>query len=65
MSIYKNIQKLCKDKGLSVTALETELGFTRGYLYKWENHTPSIENVKNVSDYFGITVDELIKEGCD
>ena len=59
--MYQKIQKICKEKGVSVNRLEKDLGFTRGSLYKWMEHTPSINKVKAVADYFGIAVDELVK----
>ena len=33
-----------------------------GTVRGWKNSSPSIENLKKVADYFGITVDELISE---
>lgn len=34
MPIYTNIKKTCKQKGISVTKLEADLGFARSTIYK-------------------------------
>lgn len=62
MPIYNNIKAVCKSRGVSISKLEEDLGFTRSSLYKWDRHQPSIGNLKKVADYFNITVDELISE---
>ena len=33
-----------------------------GTVRGWKTSSPSIENLKKVADYFGITVDELISD---
>ena len=38
MPIYTNIKKTCKQKGISVTKLEADLGFARSTIYKWDTH---------------------------
>lgn len=60
--LYEKIQKICDSKGLTVSGLEKDLGFSNSTIRKWKNSSPSIENLKKVADYFGITVDELISE---
>ena len=35
MPIYTNIKKTCKQKGISVTKLEADLGFARSTIYKY------------------------------
>lgn len=42
MPIYTNIKKTCKQKGISVTKLEADLGFARSTIYKWDTHQPGI-----------------------
>lgn len=65
MPIYNNIKAVCKSRGVSVSKLEEDLGFTRSSLYKWDRHQPGIGNLKKVADYFNITVDELISDPAD
>lgn len=57
--LYEKIRKLCKEKGVTVTEVERELGFGRGSLSKIDKHKPSNEKIKTIADYFGISQDEL------
>lgn len=58
--MLEKILKLCKAKGISMTALEKELGFGRATISKWKNADPSAIKLKKVADYFGVSVDYLI-----
>lgn len=58
--MYKKIKELCKQKGKSINQLEQDLGFTRGSIYKWNIHKPSVLKVKYVADYFEVSVESLI-----
>ena len=60
--ITKNIRQLCTEKGISLWALERELGLGNGSIAKWESRSPRVENLKLVADYFGVTVDDLLYE---
>ena len=57
--LYEKIRKLCREKGVTVTEAERELGFGRGSLSKIDKHKPSNEKIKALSNYFGISQDEL------
>ena len=60
MLTYETIKKLCKDKGVSVTGAEKELGFARGSLCKVNTNKPSIENVQKLANYFDVSVEYLM-----
>jgi len=60
MLTYQTIKDLCKQKGVTITGTEKELGFSRGSLCKVETSTPSAEKVQKLADYFGVTTDYLI-----
>lgn len=60
MLIYETIKKLCKQKGVTITGTEKELGFARGSLCKINTSTPGLERVQKSADFFGITVEELV-----
>ena len=60
--ILKKVSELCKKKGISIAKLERELGIGNGTVGKWASSSPTVDNVKKVADYFGVTVDELIAE---
>ena len=60
MSTYETIKKLCKERGIAVTALEKELGFGRGSIGKLRNSQTSAERLQKIADYFNVTVDYLV-----
>lgn len=57
--MYKKIKDLCNNAGITITGLESTLGFARGSLSKIDNHKPSAEKLQKIADYFGIRVDWL------
>ena len=61
--IYKNIVKLCKDRGISIAKLERETGLGNGTIGRWEKSFPNVENAEKVADFFGVTVDSLMAAG--
>jgi len=58
--IYEKIQKLCKERGVTIYKLEKELNFSESSICKWKSSNPSIDKVQAVADYFDVTVDFLI-----
>lgn len=58
--IYQRIKDLCKQKGLTVTGLEKELGFSRGSLIKIDKSTPSVDRLQKIADRLGVTSDFLM-----
>lgn len=58
--IYKNIEERCKEKGISVSALEKTLGLGNATIKGWNESSPKVCNLKKVADFFGCTVDELL-----
>lgn len=61
--LYDKIQRLCQERGISVYRLETDLGFGKSSVQRWKTASPTVRNLKKVADYFGVTVDALLKEG--
>ena len=60
--IYKKIAKLCAEKGISIYFLERTLELGNGTIKGWETTNPRVDLLKKVCDYFGITIDEIMKE---
>lgn len=60
--LFEKISTLCEKRNITIAKLERECAMGNGTVRGWKNSSPSIENLKKVSDYFGITVDELISE---
>lgn len=60
--IYEKVAKLCADRGMSIRALELELKMGNGTIKGWEKTNPRVDLLKKVCDFFGVTLDEMMKE---
>lgn len=63
--IVDNIRRLADSRGLSINRLESSVGLSSGTINKWDTNIPSVVRVKAVADFFGVTVDELLKPDAD
>lgn len=61
----ERVKQLCKEKGVSMNAAESEMGLAKGYISKLDNSNPNQKTLQKMSDYFGVSVEFLItgKEG--
>lgn len=59
--IYTKISNLCRNRGISIARLEREMGFGNATIRGWVTSSPTVEKLKAVADYFGVTVDELLE----
>lgn len=60
--ILHNIEALCASRGISIYKLEKELNISENCIKRWDEAKPRVDNIKKVADYFGVTIDELLKE---
>lgn len=60
--IYTNVSNLCQSRGISIAKLEKELGFGNATIRGWTSSSPTVEKLKAVADYFGVTVDDLLSD---
>lgn len=58
MSFYEKLENLCKNRGITVTALTKELGYSSsaGTTWKKSNGMPRNSTVKKISEYFGVPI---------
>ena len=63
MALGEILTNLRKAKGLSQEQLAEELNLTRQTISKWElnQSTPDIDYLLQLSNFFGVTTDYLIK----
>lgn len=62
---YDKYVVLCKQKGVSPSKAAEEAGFAKSLVTKWRNNKidiPSADIIGKLSDYFNITVSELLGE---
>ena len=63
MTFFNNIQRLCNEKGISVTALGQELGLSNATTAGWRRGSqPRGKTLKMLADYFEVTVDQLMED---
>lgn len=60
--MFEKIESLCRKQKISVTALEAKLGFGRCTILKWKKSSPTVDKLKKVADYFGVSIEELLTE---
>lgn len=63
MTFGENLVNLRKSKGVSQERLAEELGLTRQTISKWElnQSTPDLQYIVQMSEYFEVSVDYLVK----
>lgn len=61
MTFYQKLETLCKNRGITITTLANELGFSSsaGTTWKKLKSKPRNSTLKKIADYFGIVIDEL------
>ena len=63
--IFNNVRHLWREKGISITKLEDDLGFARSSVCKWNKNEPGIRKVQKVAEYLGVPIEELLRETED
>lgn len=67
MLFNEKIKKIRKESNLTQEELSEKLNVSRQAITKWETGEgiPDIENLKQISNLFNISIDELVKEDLD
>lgn len=60
--IYENVLRLCRERGIAVARLEKETGLGNATVRGWATSSPQVDKLKSVADFFGVTVDSLIRD---
>lgn len=59
MTSFEKVSQLCKSRGVSISKLERELGFSNGSLKGRGNGTIQYERLEKISKYFEVDVNIL------
>lgn len=62
--IYENVQQLCRERNISIVELEKLCGIGNGTIGKWNGKisSPRVDKLQAIASYFGVSVDELLRE---
>ena len=59
MTLKDRVKALAQERGISLPALESELGFGNSTIVKWDKSTPNADKLNAVAKYFNVTMDYL------
>lgn len=60
MTVFDRIKFLANKRGVSVSKVATDLGFSENLFYQWKTASPKSDRLEAVADYFGVSVDYLL-----
>lgn len=59
-TLYENVKAISAQRGISIAELERKADLSVGSICKWDVVSPSVKNLKKVTDVLGIGLDELV-----
>lgn len=59
MGLYENVRDVAKLKGYSINRLEKELGFARNSISKFNKNVPSVEKLRQISEFLEVPIETL------
>lgn len=59
-SLKERIYNLAHQRNLSVRQIEKDLGWADRSISKWDTNRPSIDKVRTIADYFGVSIDFIL-----
>lgn len=59
--VYDNIKKICENKGITISQIERDLGFSNASIRKWKECDPGVKKVQKVADYLKVPIERLLK----
>lgn len=62
MSVYENVKKIAKQRGLSLQKVAEEAGLGINSIYDWRKIDPSISKVQKVADVLHVSLNELVND---
>lgn len=62
MNSVERVKAICKERKIPISKLERECGFSNGYIGQLRKGMFPADRLKAVSNYLGVSVDELLGE---
>lgn len=59
MTLFENVKKLAKKRGLSLQDVAIQSGLSKNTIYKWKDYTPSDPYIIAVAKTLGVKPEEL------
>lgn len=59
--IYQKIKKLAKEEGISIASLEKKLNIGNGTIRRWNEASPTLENISKIAKHFGVSIDYFVE----
>ena len=60
MQFSSRFKQLCKDRGVTQKQALADMGLHRNASQRWSENKPSTEVILKISEYFGISTDEVL-----
>lgn len=60
MTLFERVKELCQKRGITLQSLAENTKMSINTLYKWKSHTPNVDALQRVADYFGVSTDYLL-----
>ena len=60
MTIFENIENLCKKNHITITQLERELNLGNSTIFRWKTSSPSVDNLQKVAKRFKVKLEKLL-----
>lgn len=58
--LYNKIKELARDRKVSIYRIERDTDMSNGTISKWNESHPEARNLKKVSDYLEVSMEELL-----
>lgn len=58
--IFDKIKEICNEKGISIASLERSAGLSNGTISKWNDSSPTVENLQAVAKVLKVKISKLI-----
>lgn len=58
--LYDKIKEICKKRGVSVASVEKKAGLSNGAISKWNDASPTVDNISAVAKILKVKVDKLL-----
>lgn len=59
--IFEKIEKLCKERGISITALEKMAHLGNGTIHGWKTSSPTLDKLQIVATVLEVKVSDLLE----